>query len=729
MGCQTGHTQERNTMSSRKTHKGVEKTYESAQAWVEQALHRDGSLFTPGESIWTRELLGELRERFLDRPDDSKDRFITKLERQLEGSPPEIYQLMGEALYLHFLFPGESAMRATTKASNINEILGWSPSPIEIPKDIASSFGAGIGSVGQFFHSSRPFQVGFLIELMEQWKGLEASEQDRLLDEPWTFWDFVMNKVKLRSAMFEESHNTLPQRYAMLHIVHPDTFEGIVSADHKNRIVRAFTDLVAEPVDDTDRKIWQIRRGLEKQHGDFDFYDPQILIKWDPDFDPWDGFVRNAKEVITQGDAIEGDMNYSLEIASDLAIARKAVLDGADDCIETVRWALRTRRYHRIGWRQLNNLNNWCSEHPEAATLAFKQLWDESDVQISERIRSFSELFPSSVASGSGTRARVTACLLMGLDSEKYPPFMTTTANSLYRQTGYEIAEHGGDEVDVYEHYLGFIDRFVEESAQRGLTIDNRLMAQAIGWQLQGPDIEVHPVDDERHPDLNTLSAELHLPTSFLEKIETLLDEKPQLIFQGPPGTGKTFVARKLARHMAGTDERVSLVQFHPSYAYEDFVQGFRPTLTNDGQAGFDIRNGPLVSAAERARLEPDAKHFLIIDEINRGNLGKVLGELYFLLEYRDTETTLQYSDEPFSLPPNLYIIGTMNTADRSIALVDLALRPTVLLRGVSSGCRAYQGVASPLVERERAGEYGMARGCTRQGERSAGRQSSLHWA
>ena len=116
------------------------------------------------------------------------------------------------------------------------------------------------------------------------------------------------------------------------------------------------------------------------------------------------------------------------------------------------------------------------------------------------------------------------------------------------------------------------------------------------------------------------------------------------------------------------------MVQFHPSYAYEDFVQGFRPAL-RAGQPGFELRNGPLVDAAARAKAEPGEKHFLVIDEINRGNLAKVFGELYFLLEYRDSELRLLYSDEPFVLPENLFIIGTMNTADRSIALVDLALR------------------------------------------------------
>ena len=178
--------------------------------------------------------------------------------------------------------------------------------------------------------------------------------------------------------------------------------------------------------------------------------------------------------------------------------------------------------------------------------------------------------------------------------------------------------------------------------------------------------------------DLQALADETYLPVSFLEEIESLLAEKRQVIFQGPPGTGKTYVARKLARHLAGSGDdvagRVRLVQFHPSYAYEDFVQGFRPKQMDVGQVGFELRKGPLLEIAEKAR-DSDKPHYLIIDEINRGNLATVFGELYFLLEYRGEKMRLQYSDKDFSLPKNLFIIGTMNTADRSIAMVDLALR------------------------------------------------------
>ena len=98
-------------------------------------------------------------------------------------------------------------------------------------------------------------------------------------------------------------------------------------------------------------------------------------------------------------------------------------------------------------------------------------------------------------------------------------------------------------------------------------------------------------------------------------------------------------------------------MQFHPSYAYEDFVQGFRPS-SQDGNSGFVLRDGPLLQAARAAESDPGSKHFLVIDEINRGNLAKVFGELYFLLEYRDKKIQLQYSDKDFSLPGNLYIIG-----------------------------------------------------------------------
>ncbi|WP_166902439.1 AAA family ATPase [Mycobacterium sp. DL440] len=156
--------------------------------------------------------------------------------------------------------------------------------------------------------------------------------------------------------------------------------------------------------------------------------------------------------------------------------------------------------------------------------------------------------------------------------------------------------------------------------------------------------------------------------------VETLRTRRPQVILAGPPGTGKTYVAEKVAKYLTGgTPDAVQVIQFHPSFAYEDFVEGLRPVSEN-GQVSFKVVEGKLITMADRARSAPDQSFVLVIDEINRANLPSVFGELLYLLEYRGKEIQLLHR-ESFSLPSNLYIIGTMNTADRSIRSVDTALR------------------------------------------------------
>nr|WP_277606043.1 AAA family ATPase [Glycomyces sp. L485] len=181
---------------------------------------------------------------------------------------------------------------------------------------------------------------------------------------------------------------------------------------------------------------------------------------------------------------------------------------------------------------------------------------------------------------------------------------------------------------------------------------------------------------DPRTPEaLEALSQRVHLETAWLDRQVALVQRRRQIVLYGPPGTGKTYLAQALAEHLTSPDA-VRLVQFHPSYSYEDFFEGFRPDKAADGSVGFVLTPGPLRTLVGQARSDPHRPYVLVIDEFNRANLAKVFGELYFLLEYRDHSIRLQYSpEESFSLPPNVYIIGTMNTADRSIARVDAAMR------------------------------------------------------
>ena len=444
-------------MSSRRTADGADKVYDAAQAWVDSALRSDGSLFTPGKKIWTPEGLAKLRTQFLDRPDESRDSFYVKLERQLAGSPPEVYQLMAEVLFVHYLISGGTSGR--TKREQINRVLGWSTEQVSIPQTLADSLDTEFMNIGPGT-ANRPYQVGTQIEVVEPWKQLQPEERSLILSDAWAFKEFLFGRQFISELLVRNQNRGQIEKEMLLHIAFPDVFETI-STDRKRQIATAagFAAFVTEPTDDVDRKLQQIRQGITVARGDFDHF-------WEP---------------------------------------------------------------------------------------GIREVWAE-------------------------------------------------------------------------------------------------------GQPLNGG-----------RPDIN-------LPAAFLTEIVMLLEDKRQVIFQGPPGTGKTYVAQELAEHLAGSSGRVTLVQFHPSYSYEDFVQGYRPIL-RDGQPGFELRDGPLLRAAEQARQEPNANHYLIIDEINRGNIANVFGELYFLLEYRDKEINLQYDDEPFSLPDNLYIIGTMNTADRSIALVDLALR------------------------------------------------------
>jgi uncharacterized protein (DUF2461 family) len=173
--------------------------------------------------------------------------------------------------------------------------------------------------------------------------------------------------------------------------------------------------------------------------------------------------------------------------------------------------------------------------------------------------------------------------------------------------------------------------------------------------------------------------ASTYLSPSWLQTATGLLSLKRQIILQGVPGTGKTHVAKSLARLLTGgADDRVRLVQFHPAYSYEEFVEGIKArTVEVDGRhdVTYPVEDGVLCQFAAKATARPSEAFVLLIDEINRGNLPRVFGELLYLLEYRDQEVTLPYSRRPFRLPPNLYLIGTMNAADRSVALVDQALR------------------------------------------------------
>lgn len=210
----------------------------------------------------------------------------------------------------------------------------------------------------------------------------------------------------------------------------------------------------------------------------------------------------------------------------------------------------------------------------------------------------------------------------------------------------------------------------------------------------------------EEDPVVQKETVEAYSKEKFLEEVYTtgerfdtivsLLKNKQNLILQGAPGVGKTFAARRLAYAVMKEkdDYRIEFIQFHQNYSYEDFIMGYRP----QGE-GFELQYGIFYRFCQKAANMPNKPFFFIIDEINRGNMSKIFGELLMLIEkdYRGTKATLAYNGMPFTVPNNLYIIGMMNTADRSLAMIDYALRRRFsffeIEQGFSSdGFKSYQG-------------------------------------
>lgn len=207
-------------------------------------------------------------------------------------------------------------------------------------------------------------------------------------------------------------------------------------------------------------------------------------------------------------------------------------------------------------------------------------------------------------------------------------------------------------------------------------------------------------VEDAAETEETEQSFPSYTPENFLsevymdeERYNTLVDLlriKKNVILQGAPGVGKTYCAKRLAYSMMGVkdQDRVMMVQFHQSYTYEDFIEGFRPS---SGGTGFEIKKGSFYNFSKKASEDKDNEYFFIIDEINRGNLSKIFGELFMLIENDKRGNALQllYSDEKFYVPSNVYIIGMMNTADRSLALLDYALCRRFAFFNISPGFRS----------------------------------------
>lgn len=599
---------------------------------IEAGLGRADSLLTPGRPVWTIDNLDELTRLYVDKPDESDRGFFEKLHDQLTGAAPDAVQLFAELLILNVL-PIVN-VGGVLKVKQVKEVLAMSATPVDLPDDVEAALaGGGVFHGGQAFTTYRWAQLVYLIELAQHFKSLPEA---RLLD------------VMAEPIPFREEVNAVPtgqaaQRQSLLYLAFPLFFLPVVKFEHRKAIRDGLApDFLTTPTGDVDADLSAIYEAItDSEGGHVDLYGEPWLSRWqkpNKESEPTSP-VQHAWKV--HGSNVKGqDMvpiwrhKQSVSLAASLLrpvdddLRREELKDIVDEDYRSSGYAARQEKFEEF--------------------YSFLKRMHRGDLIVT-------------VSQGG----------VVHLGTITGPAeFVASSDGRSNLRRSVKWFDYQCPWSDVPDDLAALL------SAQREVLDLSQHLETLVALAERRPR---QPGSGTVHlPDATgELADRIHVGVGWLQDCIELLRERRQLVFYGPPGTGKTYIAQQLARHI--TDKaNVKLVQFHPAYSYEDFFEGFRPQGEGEGQIGFTLKAGPLRSLVDKAADNPDAAYVLIIDEINRGNLPKIFGELYFLLEYRDQAIDLMYSSdssEPFSLPKNIFVIGTMNTADRSIALVDAALR------------------------------------------------------
>lgn len=598
------------------------------------------SVIDPTATIWTAEAAEELRSRIGDNliVVSGKGQW-DKLDQQLQGAPREVVLLAAEIVFLRE-HPLRSALPETRRA-HVDRVLSHLDSPVAVPAHMSTwlSRPAGIAGFepGNWYNGAMWRHVTWTVSFVRYWRGLPEDEREVARTDPW----------KLQQAMLSSGIDRSDIRNALQFLARPDIFEPIASAGMKQKIRDGLSDRIAgatgsDPAS-IDRDLLAIRTALARSfEGPFHFWTPGVEELWD---------------------SSAGEPDPAATDVATLAEPRPRHYWLYSPGAQASEWEeFSTNGIMAIGWDELDNLASYPSRE------AIRQALDveESGGSMRNAVLAVWQ-FQNEIAVGDIVFAKRGRREIVGrgevTSGARFEPGRASFRHvRSVKWTHSGSWEHPGDaatktltDITPYRDYV------------------EKLEALVTGDVEPGPPVPATPLP---YYDKPAFLSEVYLSETGYDRLRSLLLRKKNVILAGPPGVGKTFAAKRLAYSILGVKDpsRVQTVQFHQSYSYEDFMMGYRPTETG----GFTLAEGAFYRFCEEARADDDDRpYFFIIDEINRGNISKIFGELLMLIEAdkRGQDLRLVYKNETFSVPANVHIIGMMNTADRSLAVLDYALR------------------------------------------------------